>query len=215
MSTKTNDPSYGLHEAVRQLLNGRNAVLLRDDGSTDRAEVPSLWAQLCQASSTGSESQRAGNKYRAPVDLGLVDLRQQIERGVAAQLGDFGIPCHATLPASMRTMAVRVAQCDERTIEAWTARIAYWVRQARQQLGQNDDPQPRRIRDAACPMCEATHVTVMVEREELRVPALVIDFAASLVRAATCEACGASWFRGEPLNQLAELLGRGVSGLVA
>lgn len=116
-------------------------------------------------------------------------------------------PLTVDVPASIRQLATTIATVGDEDLTAWWRyRVDSWCRQITHALHLTDDPQPRRIRDTACPTCQATHVTVTTDGESERVPALLIDFAGAYIRAAECSACGASWFRGAALAELADTL---------
>jgi hypothetical protein len=109
------------------------------------------------------------------------------------------------VPESLRHLAsVVVATTDDDLIGWWAYRFGSWCRQITTTLRLNDDPQPRGIRGATCPTCQATHVTVLRDGERLREPALRIDFTDGMVRAAYCQACMTAWFRGDALVDLAD-----------
>jgi hypothetical protein len=112
------------------------------------------------------------------------------------------------VPASLRHLAsIVTAIGDEDLIGWWIYRVTSWSRQIIHVLRLEEAPQPRRIRDTSCPMCAATHVTTRnPDGEKIREPALLIDFTDGMVRAASCSACGASWFRGDALVDLADLI---------
>lgn len=119
------------------------------------------------------------------------------------------------VPDSLRALASILAGIGDTDLTAWwTERVRSWCRQITNTLRLTEQPQPRRIRDTACPTCQATHVTLDQGSGPERVPALLIDFHGALVRAASCSACGSNWFRGEELLALADMLDatRAVSG---
>ncbi|MGH3099306.1 MAG: zf-TFIIB domain-containing protein [Streptosporangiales bacterium] len=196
----------GLHAAVTALIDPRRVRLLRDHG-TDWATIPSLWQQLTDATGTGNEAQRGSSRWRTPVDLDILELRHEITEVVHDALtGHEQLP-RPDLPASLRLLAVTVAGVGDDDLTAWwTWRIQSWVRRVERALGLTGEPQPRRIRDTACPACQTTHVTIDADGDQQRVPALLIDFTGTLVRAAQCDACGTVWFRGGDLLQLADTI---------
>lgn len=109
------------------------------------------------------------------------------------------------LPASLRLLQVHVGNDVEDHVMWWAYRLEQWARVARKALGAIVLPQPRRIRDTQCPECQAKHVTLLsLDGEPKLMPALLIDMQDGMVRAAECSVCGASWFRGQELWDLAD-----------
>lgn len=195
-----------LWSAVDALIKPSRVKLVRDGGKVDHASVPSLWDQLLEATGTGSEPQSGGSsRWRTPIDLDVLELRQEILESVHDALISLGKTRRPTLPSSLRLLAASVAP-DQPLTEFWEYRVRSWVRRVHQALGLDEEPQPRRIRDTRCPACQATHVTITVDREQQRVPALLIEFSGQRVRAITCDHCGAAWWRGDELHELAEAI---------
>jgi hypothetical protein len=196
-----------LWAAVDGLVKPRSVKLFRDDGAADWTVVPSLWAQLEDALSTGMEGGNGtgASKYRTPVSLDVLELTMTIREVVIDALAGHDCKPLATFPGSVRRLAsLVVATTDEDLAGWWRYRIQSWCRQIDHVLRLTMESQPRRIRDARCPTCAATHVTIDVDGEKQRVPALLIDFADGLVRCAFCSCCGATYWRGEQLLELAE-----------
>lgn len=111
------------------------------------------------------------------------------------------------VPDSLRALvSVVTALADDDLTAWWTYRVKAWCRQIQNALHLVEQPQPRRIRDTSCPTCQATHVTLDGHDGTERVPALLIDFTDGLIRAASCSACGSTWFRGDALLALADEL---------
>jgi hypothetical protein len=198
-----------LWAAVDELTKPRHVRLLRDGGSSDWTTLPSLWWQLEEAAANGAESNGTGrgSRYRTPIDLDCLELATSIRDVTVDALAGHDQKPRSTLPDSVRALAsVVTAVNDDDLTGWWTYRVRSWCRQIQTALHLTEQPQPRRIRDTRCPTCQATHVTIVVDGEAQRVPALLIDFADRLIRAASCTACGSSWFRGEALLALADEL---------
>jgi len=192
------------------LTEPRRVKLLRDTGTADWTSVPSLWCQLEDALSCGMEGSKAtarGSVHRVPLNIDAYELAADIRDIVWDALAGHDVKPRATVPESVRALASAViATVDDDLTGWWTYRVGSWCRQITNVLRLNDEPQPRGIRGAACPTCQATHVTALRDGERVREPALRIDFADGMVRAASCSACGASWFRGDALVDLADLI---------
>lgn len=199
-----------LWAAVDQLTKPRHVKLLRDDDTTDWTTLPSLWWQLEDALRTGLENSThsSGSKYRTPLNIDALQLASDIRDTTTDALDGHGQKPRATFPESVRALAsVVVAAMDGDLTGWWVYRVRSWSRQIDHVLRLTEQPQPRRIRDTRCPTCQATHVTIIagVDGTE-RVPALLIDFADGMIRAASCSACGSTWFRGDALLALTDQL---------
>lgn len=171
--------------------------------------VPSLWQQATNAL-TGGEVGGTGSKplrERSPADLDLMEIRAIIRdttrhelhtlRGSAAR-GEFD-------PGEIRALARVVIDADE-DLWWWGYRFEQWCRLLETYLHLSEHrAKPVRLRNTACPRCQISQVVTAEEDDEPRVvPALIVDFSPDgYVRAAECLHCGAAWFRGEQLEQLA------------
>ena len=199
-----------LWAAVDALTQPRQIRLTRDNGQHDWTQTPSLWQQLTDALPTGQEQGTGGHSssYRTPISVDCLDLRTDIHTTVLDAL--HGHDQHPRrngiaidIPASIRHLAsIVIATNDDDLTHWWTWRITHWSQKIIITLGVERPPQPRRIRDTPCPLCHATHITLKGADGPQRVPALLIDFADGLIRAAECGACSAAWFRGDPLLDL-------------
>lgn len=199
-----------LWAAVDQLTKPRHVKLLRDEGGADWTTVPSLWWQLEDALRTGMENtgSTGGSRYRAPLNIDALQLAGDIEDTTLDALAGHDVKPRGTFPESLRALASTVVTVgDDDLTSWWVYRIRSWARQVDHVLRLTEEPQPRRIRDTRCPTCAATHVTLTdgIDGSE-RVPALLIDFADGLIRAASCSACGSTWFRGDALLALTDQL---------
>jgi len=202
--------SAGLWTQTDMLTKPRRVKLLRDTGTADWTTVPSLWCQLEDALSCGMEGSKAatrGSVHRVPLNIDAYELATDIRDITWDALAGHDVKPRATVPASVRALASAVvAAVDDDLTGWWAYRIGSWCRQITNVLRLNDEPQPRGIRGAACPTCQATHVTALRDGERVREPALRIDFTDGMVRAAYCQACLSAWFRGDALVDLADLI---------
>jgi hypothetical protein len=175
---------------------------------SDWATVPSLWVQLGDAVPVGAEQGTRGVPgSRPPLDLDVWEIRAQIAEQTLMETRALGLSVRPDPPDGLRQLAVHIAAGDRGQVDWWCWRVRSWCRLARRALGSDVSPQPRRVRDTACPVCQAEHVTVPGAEGPQRVPALLIDLREGRVRGAECSACGQAWFRGEGLLELAGLLG--------
>lgn len=214
--TTPRDLTADLGRAVDGLIKPRRTRLLRDAGGkvwTDWADIPSLWDQLQGAVAVGTERREGGgSRYKTPLDIDAMELRHTILELVADALTGHDKPTTGTLPEQVRRLAATIREIpDDDLTDWWTRQFGSFNRWISTALHLHNEPQPRRIRDTACPNCQATHVTVPGPDGPERVPALLIDFVTgadgrSRVRAATCSICLATWWRGQDLLDLAERL---------
>jgi hypothetical protein len=202
--------------AVDGLVETRQLKLLRDTGTDDWTTIPALWRQLVEAIGTGPRrGGRANTRTWTPLDLECMELAATIRETIVDALTGHdqrpltigNRPARVLVPESLRRLAsVITATLDDDLTSWWTYRVNSWSRQITHTLQLEQESQPRRIRDTACPACNATHATQTGPDGPERVPALLIDFTGTLIRAATCTACGTSWFRGDGLLSLADLI---------
>ncbi len=205
-----------LWNAVVGLTEPRHVKLLRDTDAADWTTIPALWRQLVEAVGTGSRrGARSSTRTWTPLDLECMELAATIRETIIDALAGHNQrplttgtrPARVLVPESLRRLAsVVTATLDNDLTGWWIYRVRSWSRQIIHTLQLEQESQPRRIRDTACPVCHATHITQPGNDGPERVPALLIDFTDSLIRAATCTACGMSWFRGDGLIDLATLL---------
>lgn len=193
-----------------------DATLTRCDVRSYRAATtnwgtqPSLWMQAEQALTTGTEAGGTGKsplRERSPADLDLMETMLTIRESMSWQLTGRGITPKPGMQAQMRQLAAHVVTNEPQHVQWWTYRFEQWERVLAVYLRAIDTgPRPVRLRNSSCPKCHVAQVTVETDSGPIVAPALVIDFVNGWIRAAECTACGASWFRGDDLGQLAEQL---------
>lgn len=177
-------------------------------------EVPSLWRQAETALQTGMEAGEGGNRTplreRSPADLDLMETMLTIRESMAWQLPGRGIVPRGGVPTQMRQLAAHVATNEPQHVAWWTYRFAQWSRMlARYLRAVETGPKPVRLRNAPCPECGTRQITLPTDDGPKVVPPILIDFTeAGWIRAATCSACMATWWRGEDLHRLADRLPR-------
>lgn len=173
------------------------------------ADVPSLWDQATWALTTGNETS-GGNPSplasRSPADLDLMEMMLTIREVIGLQLDGRRITAKATVPLQMRQLAAHVVTHEPEHVAWWEYRFASWARQLGVYLkAVETGPKPVRLR-CACPLCKTRQITIEENGEEKVVPPILIDFVNGWIRAATCLACTAVWWRGNELGELAALL---------
>lgn len=174
-------------------------------------QIPSLWEQAEAAVGTGSEMTEGGGRTplreRSPADLDLMETMLTIRESMSGQLTGRGLTPRASIPGQMRQLAARIVGHEPQHIEWWTFRFAQWARVLTTHLRAAERaPQPRRLRNTPCPLCKTRQVTIEHRGEKTVVPPIVIDFIEGWIRAATCSACGAAWWRGDQLGELADAI---------
>lgn len=210
---------------VDRLTRDRKQRLVRSTPGAERrtiehVDVPSLWTQLREGvgstnSSDGGPSKSTGS--RAPLDLGISSLMDEITRDVVGALRRLGSPARVTTgeygtlvdtPAELRHLAAVVVALDQQTVDTWTRTYRRWVSQAETALVLDDSESvtTRGIRGHACPTCGSDSVAREQDGETYRDPALVISFRDGQVLHATCRACAAGWWRGDGLDELSVAL---------
>jgi hypothetical protein len=189
--------------------------------TTRWATVPSLWEQSTTALMTGSEQTGGGRplRERSPADLDLMEIRSIIKHTTRVELGKRGVhPARDPLgqpvdfqPAELRRLASLATQNPD-DVWWWEYRFGQWSRLLETYLRAVErQAKPVRLR-AACPLCKTRQMTIDVDGEAMVVSPLLIDFHDGWIRAATCQACLATWFRGDQLGELAGLLDTPLAG---
>lgn len=172
------------------------------------ATIPSLWRQAEMALTTGTESSESNPSppaSRAPADLDLMEIMLTIREHVAGELVARHLPPRATVPRQIRQLAAHVVGHEPERVAWWLHCFASWSRVLAVYLHAIDvGPRSVRLR-APCPICNTRAVAVMTDQGPVQAPPIVIDFADGLIRAATCTACDAVWWRGDSLLRLAAL----------
>lgn len=193
----------GLHAAVAELTAPRHTRVHHDGGGYRWLTTPSLWDQLGEATRASTETVNGRSSvHRLPIDAELVDLQQEITITCRDALYGLGLRPRSNVPEALRLLATTNG-IDHDT---WTSYIRRFTHRATRALGLAG-PMPRRIRGASCPDCDTTRTQITsTDGEPQTVPPLLIDFTDGLVRAVTCTACGATWFRGTDLIELADTL---------
>jgi len=189
----------------------RRAAQIASDQTLAYGHIPALWDQATWALTTGSEQSAGGSsplRERSPADLALMETMADIREAVQAQLEGRGVKSIGNVPADMRRLASTLGTLGvQEHIDWWTWRFECWTRVLRTHLNALDH-QPRDVylRNTACPQCATRQVTIDRDGEPRVVPAILIDFTDGWIRAATCQACGHAWFRGDALGELANLV---------
>jgi len=111
-------------------------------------------------------------------------------------------------PAELRSLASLVIQRDQLELWWWEYRFVSWARLLESYLQAVErQAKPVYLRNSPCPTCRTTQVTIEKDGERMVVPALLVDFRDGYIRAATCQACGDTRWRGPDLEKLAAELG--------
>jgi hypothetical protein len=187
------------------------------------ATIPSLWDQSTIALNGGETQIGQGSKplrERSVADLHLLELRADIRETVRDALetlaADFTTAAARNRPftiTELRTLASTVAAKQPDRLAWWTYLVTSWCNRLTAYLNTAEhEARPIYLRNSRCPLCRVGQVILDKDADGERkiVPAIVIDFRDGHVRAATCQACTATWFRGGDLEKLADDLGVGL-----
>jgi hypothetical protein len=179
------------------------------------ALIPSLWDQAVAALTGGEVGGGTGSKplrERSLADLDLMEIigivrdttRRELEKRAKAE----DRPLPADVPGQIRRLVSVAIRDEPDALWWWTYRVAQWGRLLETYLNAAEHaPKPTRLRNTACPLCHTKQLIVEQDGENMVVPPLVVDYRDGYVRAARCEACSATWFRGAELAELARLVG--------
>lgn len=185
--------------------------LVRESGTTEHITVPSMLDQLeadLAYSGTGSTG-RAKPGSRPPLNANILSLMGEMEVILVDALVCDGLSKRGTLALSLRAVTAHVASTETPDAIDWWARLVKgWCGEVTACLpGESEGDSQRPIRGMCCPTCATWTIERTQGGETFRDPAIVLVFAARLVRYALCRACGQSWFRGDPLLALADTAG--------
>lgn len=173
--------------------------------------IPSLWEQAELALETGRESAGGTGSsplaQRSPADLDLMEQMLTIRETMPYQLAGRGLIPRSTIPGQIRQLAAHIVSHEPQHVDWWAYRFGQWVRLLGTYLRAIDNgPRPVRLRNAPCPECGATSVTVDTDQGPVVTGPILVDFVNGWIRAATCTACGYTKWRGQDLWDLAEQL---------
>lgn len=202
-------PADEVWRAVNEITLPNKKRLIRDNGTVVWSEEPSLWDQLSEALVDHSEGGTRGVPgSRPPLDMDIAEWRHTVADLTADALVGHEKAMRETVPESVRLLASTVVSTTESDlIDEWRKTFRLWARQARTMMGQVVLPRP--IRGAACPSCQVRYVQIDTTEGKMRRPALSIVFHEQLVRHAECLSCRTTWWRGEALHTLAEMIADG------
>lgn len=184
------------------------------------AVIPSLWDQATEALATRTDDGTGSKplRERSPADLDLMEIRSLIrdttrgeleKRGTKTLMDKSGRQATFKAAVEIRGLASKVTADPDEDLSWWEYRFASWARLLSNYLRAAEHaPRSVRLRNAPCPVCRIKQVTIEQGGEMVVAPPILIDFRDGMVRAATCDACSASWFRGPDLERLALELNR-------
>lgn len=176
----------------------------------DYVEVPSLWSQMEEALAAddvgGGSGKSSSTGSRAPIDVGMASLMDDIAKQVSRALVHSGIPprrgpddgygCRTLdTRANLRALAAHLATgiTPQHVVHEWADVYHRWVAQAETALALevHDHATVRLpVRDTACRHCG---VGVVVREEDdgtYRDPALLATFRDGALVSVVCRACG-------------------------
>lgn len=178
--------------------------------TSNHGTIPSLWEQAEIALTTSNETNPGGHSplaQRTPADLDLMEIMATIRETITLQLQGRNIHPKPGVPNQLRQLASHITgNGNTQHIEWWTYRIAQWSRLLAVYLKAIDTgPRPIRLR-TPCPTCRTRNITIDTDQGPVVAAPILIDFVAGWIRAAQCQACGDTWWRGDDLNRLADQL---------
>ncbi|SDG95690.1 DUF7341 domain-containing protein [Klenkia brasiliensis] len=172
-------------------------------------EVPCLWSQMREAlasDDTGGGGGRSSAGSRAPIDVGMASLMDDIAKQVSRALVHSGIQPRRedddgygrrTLdtPANLRALAAHLATgtTPQHVVHEWADVYYRWVAQAETALALEVHEHATvrlPVRDTTCPHCG---IGVVVRQEDdgtYRDPALLATFRDGQLVDVVCRACG-------------------------
>jgi len=182
--------------------------LVRENGTAEHLTLPSLLDQLeDDLGSTSGASGRSKPGSRPPLNMTALSLLGELEVVILdAIAGEDLEKRQQTLARHLRQVVAHLVSTADPDVVDWWARLAKsWHGEVAACLpGEDEGASQRPIRGMPCPDCQTWTVERVADGLVYRDPALTLVFAARMVRHALCRACGASWFRGDPLIALAD-----------
>lgn len=182
--------------------------LVRENGHTENLTLPCLLDQLeDDLGSTSGASGRSKPGSRPPLNMTALSLLGELEVVILdAIVGEGQEKRPQTLGKHLRQLAAHlVSTADPDVVDWWARLIRGWCAEVQSCLpGEDEGESQRPIRGMCCPTCSTWTVERVTDGLVFRDPALMLVFAARMVRYAICKACGESWFRGDPLLALAD-----------
>jgi len=196
--------------AVNQVTLPSKQEIHRDDGTSTWATVMSLWDQANDRLFAGKQGEGGSGSLseRNLLDLDLMEIRAIIAETTAAELHKREQQPRPTTPGQIRQLAAHVIGYEPDELWWWEYRFTSWARQLATHLqAYQREARDVRLRNSACPECQARQVVIERDIGPVVEPALVITFREGHVRAAECTACAFIWWRGAELEALAVQLG--------
>lgn len=203
-----------IRAAVSRLTEPVDLPIQMDDGTTSYGTVPSLWDMAEDALAMGSETSDVivSRPHRSPIDLNLMEIRKTIAEFTQHELQRFhrehGTPLDLAvpMPAQIQALAGAAITWEKDELDFWAHRFGQWMRVIANYL----EPVNRANRmRSPCPRCLVDRVRVDFGMGEvLAYPILIRMHHDRVIHYAQCQNadCGATWFRGDALHQLAEEL---------
>lgn len=174
------------------------------------ATVPSLWDQAVEAlgtSNTDMDYTGGGSVHRTPCDIDLMEIMSQVRESVDFNTAKRGNKPTGTVPQQIRHLASLIVTNEPGHVPLWADKFWAWTRALEKYLqAVQTEPKPRRLRGMSCPECQISRVVHEIDGERVSNPPLIVDFRDGYMRAAYCEGCGATWFRGEQMLDLMDRL---------
>lgn len=166
--------------------------LVRDNGHTERYQLPSLLDQLVEAMESGA-GQKTGRMQasKPPLDTACMSLLFTITAFARDGLRQRKIKRSFNLADDLRALVSAVnTQGDAERIDKCVRLLRSWAAQIRATIS-NDPNRTWRMHGASCRVCGSTSVPVFDEDgDETRQPALVVHSADGVIDLIRCDFCG-------------------------
>lgn len=204
------DASTIIWSAVDRLSIPAKHAVSRDDGTITWALVMSLWDQANDRLFAGKQGEGGSGSLseRNLLDLDLMEVRAIIAETTTTELLKRDLDLLPGTPAQIRRLAGHVIGHEPDELWWWEYRFTSWARQLATHLQAYDrEARDVRLRNSACPECQAHQVVVERDGERLVEPALLVTFRDGYVQATECSACAFIWWRGAQMEALAAQLG--------
>ena len=183
-----------LWDAVDRLTRPTTIRLLRDDGATERVQVPSLLDQLTEALDGGETGGARGvPSSRPPTDAAALSLLIEIAGTVRDACRERGIKRKLDTDRDLRQLVSAVNRDgDPAVITACTDLVHSWCARIKATIS-NDPDRTWRMHGAACRVCSSTTIPVWdTDGTETRQPALIVHSTDGRIDRIDCGFCGST-----------------------
>lgn len=179
-------------DAADRLTQPAHERLVRDNGHTERVQLPSLLDQLVEAMESGAGDKTGRMQAsKPPLDTACMSLLCTITDTVRDGLRQRDIKRTFCLADDLRALVSAVnRQGDLDCIDQWARHLRSWAAQIRATIS-NDPDRTWRMHGAACRVCGSTSVPVYGDDgDKTRQPALIVHSEDGVIDLIRCDFCG-------------------------